>query len=192
MKPEPRWKPPFPVGYATAIDSMGSVAAPLLASVSAALATLVISNERSFRWPNLTVFLLIAGTLLLVAVVQCTFRARQYVAMPSELEQWWPISDAGGVKLRRQYQRYHAERHQVWATAASRFYDVGVLCFLFGVALITAPPGDLDGGRSAVFALALLGAASEVVWSIYTQVRKEPFVLPEVGPEWDPTTSPGT
>jgi hypothetical protein len=49
VKPEARWKPPFPVGYAAAIDSVGSVAAPLLASVSAALATLVVPNEEAFR-----------------------------------------------------------------------------------------------------------------------------------------------
>ena len=193
MKPEARWKPPFPVGYAAAIDSMGSVAAPLLASVSAALATLVIPNEKAFHWPNPTVFLLIAAALALITAVQCAFRARQYVVKPADLEQWLPIDDAGGMELRRQYQRYHAERHGVWATAASRAYDVGLLCLLFGLALITMPPGNLYGWRLAVTVLAFLGALSEVAWIVFTHLRKEePVRLPEVGPEWNPTTSTDT
>lgn len=188
MKPEPRWKPPFPVGYASAIDSMGSVAAPLLASVSAALATLVIPNETAFRWPSLTVFLLIGATLALITAVQCAFRARQYVVTPSDLEQWWPINDDAGVNLRRQYQRYHRNRHQRWARVASIAYDAGLLCFLFGLALITTPPGHLCGTRLPVTVLAFLGALCEVAWIVFTHVRKESVRLPEVGPEWDPTT----
>ena len=192
MKPEGRWEPPFPVGYAAAIDSMGSIAAPLLASVSAALATLVIANEKAFRWPSLTVFLLVGAALALITAVQCTFRARQYVAMPSDLEQWWPINDVAGIALRRQYQRYHVVRHQAWATAASRAYNAGLLCFLLGLTLIVTPPGHLDDGRRAVVALALLGALSEVVWIVYTHFRQESVRLPEVGPEWDPTISQDT
>jgi drug/metabolite transporter (DMT)-like permease len=187
VRPEARWKAPFPVGYAAAIDSMGSVAAPLLASVSAALTTLVISNEKAFRWPTLAVFLLVGATLALITAVQSAFRAKQYVVTPSDLEQWWPISDAGGVELRRQYQRYHAERHQVWATAASRAYDTGLLCFLFGLAVITTP-SDFGSWSLVVAGLAFLGALSEVAWIVYSHFRPEPVRLPEVGPEWTPPT----
>jgi hypothetical protein len=194
LPPEPRWKPPFPVGYAAAIDSMGSVAAPLLASVSAALATLVISNEEAFRWPTPTLFLLIGATLALITTVQCAFRARQYSVIPSDLEQWLPINDAGGMMLRRQYQRYHFSKHRAWALAASRFYNVGLFSLLLALALITLPQGHLGDstGRLAVVALALLGALSELVWIAYTHFRKETIELPEVGPEWHPPTSEGS
>jgi len=172
---------------------VGSVAAPLLASVSAALATLVVPNEEAFRWPNLTVFLLVGATLVLVAAVQFGFRARQYIAMPSDLEQWWPIEDAAGIDLRRQIQRYHATKHQAWATAAGHAYNAGLLCFLLGLALITIPPGNLGGYRLAVTALALLGALAEAAWIVYTRVTQDADVLlPEVGPEWTPSISPDT
>lgn len=189
MKPESRWQPPFPVGYAAAIDSMGTVAAPLLASVSAALATLVISNEQAFRSPVPTLFLLVGATLSLIAAVQCAFRARQYSVMPSDLEQWWPISDAAGIYLRRQYQRYHSERHLRWAGAASLAYNIGLLCLLFALALLTMPRGHLGAspGHLAVVGLAFFGALSELAWIGYTYFHKEPLRLPEVGPEWTPT-----
>lgn len=192
MKPERRWKAPFPVGYPGAIDSMGSVAAPLLASVSAALATLVIPNERAFRWPELTVLLLIAATLTLITAVQCAFRARQYVVTPADLEQWYPISDASGIELRRQMQRYHVQKHEAWATWASRFYNAGLLCLLLGLALITLPPGHIGNERLVVAVLAFLGVASEVAWIVDTHLKRDLSVqLPEVGPEWNPSTSPG-
>jgi hypothetical protein len=195
VKPEPRWKPPFPVGYAAAIDSMGSVAAPLLASVSAALATLVISNEKAFRWPTPTLFLLVGATLALITTVQCAFRARQYSVMPSDLEQWWPLNDAGSIQLRRQYQRHHFSKHGAWALAASRFYNVGLLSLLLALAFITLPRGHwgASSGRLAVVALAFLGALSELIWIAHTHFRKEGSVsLPEVGPEWHPPTSQGS
>jgi hypothetical protein len=174
LPPEPRWKPPFPVGYAAAIDSMGSVAAPLLASVSAALATLVISNEKAFRCPTATLFLLVGATLALITTVQCAFRARQFAVTPAEIEQWWPIDDDSGRYLRRQYQRYHSEQHTVWAKRASKAYNVGLLCLLLALALITVPKGALDEsvGRLAVVALAVLGALAELAWIVYTRFTK--------------------
>lgn len=192
MNPEPRWKPPFPVGYAAAIDSMGSVAAPLLASVSAALATLVISNEEAFRWPSPTLFLLVVATLALITAVQCAFHARQYSVTPSDLEEWWPASDPSGVELQRQYQRHHLSRHSAWANAASVAYNVGLVCLLLALALMTLPQGDLGDSlvRLAAAGLAFLGAASELVWILYSQFGNDPLRLPEVGPEWDPATSP--
>jgi MFS family permease len=192
VKPEPRWKPPFPVGYAAAIDSMGAVAAPLLASVSAALVTLVIANEEAFRWPSLTLLLLVSATLALITTVQCAFRARQFAVTPSEIEEWWPLDDPATLELRRQYQRYHFWNYQTWAVAASRFYNGGLLCLLFALALMTVPQGDIGDslGRLAVTALAFLGALSEVVWIVVRHLRKEAQrPLPSVGPEWDPSTS---
>jgi hypothetical protein len=174
--PEPRWEVPFPYGYTAAIDSMGSVSAPLLAAISVALATLVLSNAAAFHWVDPVLGLLISAAFALVASVQFTFRAKQFAVTPPDLEAWWPDSedDPARLEMLRREQRYHGREYSKWAARARFAYNVGLLLFLLGVAATLIPKGGIDhasSGRLAVIALALLGLAIEALWIVSGYMR---------------------
>jgi hypothetical protein len=169
---EPRWDVPGYYGYADAIDAMGSISAPLLAGISIALATLVISSADAFHWVSATLFLLVGATFSFVGCVQLTFRARQFVVTPSQIEEWWPNHEQPSVheRLRRE-QRYHHQEYKKWARLARSAYNVGVLAFVLGIAALLVPkPGirHMSDGRLTVFVLALAAFACEVAWISWT------------------------
>jgi hypothetical protein len=167
--PEPRWDVPYPLGQSAAIESMGSVSAPLLAGISIALATLVISAQTSFAHPNLTLFLLTAATLALLGAVQCTFWARRFLVTPAELAEWWgsDLEHADRLEAVRQEQRNLKRDHEKWAQRAARYYNLGILAFLLAVPVLLVPVGGLAQAtdmRLGGFALALAGLLCELLW----------------------------
>ncbi len=117
MKPEPRWEVPPEYGYAGAIESMGSIAAPLLAGFSFALAVFLIGRDGS-SWTSAALLLLVGAALAFVDAVQFTFRARQFAVTPPEIEMWW--SDPARRELLRREQRFYHANHRAWAMAAGR------------------------------------------------------------------------
>jgi hypothetical protein len=187
LRPEPRWQPLIPFGYAASVESMGSIAAPLLASVNAGVLVFALSSEESFRWPTVTLFLLGCSLLALLAAVQATFHARQYVVTPSEIEEWYPDSDVPSMRQHlREQQRWHWREHTTWAGRATLAYDAGLASFLLALATITVPTGPLDDvsrGRWAVVAVALLGVIAELAWIAETRWPRTQSELPKVGPE---------
>jgi drug/metabolite transporter (DMT)-like permease len=169
---------------------MGSVSAPLLAGFGIALATLVISGAENFRYVSATLFLLVGATLALVTSVQFTFRTRQFAATPPDIEAWWPDHDRPERRetLRRE-QRYHRREYDTWASRARWAYNVGLVCFLLGVAALLVPPSsphhNIPNGRLAVIALALAATFAEICWIIYTEWEaKQP---PR---DWPPVPAP--
>jgi hypothetical protein len=170
----PDWDVPTPYGYAAAIENMGSVAAPFLAGLGIALATLVMSSPDSFAHPNLALFLLVATTLTLLGTLQCAFWARCYLVTPGELADWW----AGALEEPRRLEKVEGEqrrakrRHETWATRASLLYELGLSCLLLAVPVLLIPPGGfahVSKMRLAAFALAALGGVVELVWIAQSQ-----------------------
>ncbi len=187
--PEPRWKPIHPVGLPAAIDSMGSVAAPLLASVAIAVIVFVATTPDSVRWPNLTMGLLLGALISLVATIQFTFRARCYAVTPSQIEEWWPLDDDATKTYRRQMQRYHYNEFQTWMNLARRGYNVGLLLLAASMATIVYPKGTtvshLTGGEWTVLVLALLGLVAEALWIVVGWFRRNTKpTLPTVDAEF--------
>jgi hypothetical protein len=166
--PEPRWDVPSPYRYADAIDSMGSIAAPLLAGVSAALSALVLQREAAFEWANLALCAFVLAVFAFIAAVQFAFRARQFAVTPPEIEMWWPdADDPERRELLRREQRHYRQRHGFWSDLASGAYDLGLLAFLLGVAISLVPNGGLDDasdGRLLAFILAVCGFLGEFIW----------------------------
>ena len=171
--PEPRWLVPAPYGYASAIEGMGFVSAPLLAGFSVTLAVLVIQAQDSFRWPGVALFLFVAAALAFIAAVQFTFRARQYAVTPPEIEMWWKDpNEPGRREMLRREQRYYQARHEAWAKPGRTAYDTGILAFLLAVTIILVPHGGLDdasAGRLATIALAAVGLVGEGAWIVRTR-----------------------
>jgi hypothetical protein len=132
--PETRWQAPLPYGNPAAIDSMGTIAAPLLASVCIALIAIVLTSTAAFRWTNATLLLLVVAAGSFVATVECSFIARQYVVTPSDLEDWWPDRDVPERReMLRREQRYYVSQFRVWSGKARLAYNVGVLALSLGV-----------------------------------------------------------
>ena len=191
-EPEARWRAPYPYGYAAAMQSMGTVAAPLLAGVSAALVALVIQNARVIEWPNVALLALVAATFGFLGTVQCTFRARQFAVTPSEMEVWHPNPDKPATReMLRREQRYYYSEHERWTDWASYAYDFGLLFFLLGLVAITAPAGGLasaSNGRLAVLALGAFAVAAEFVWIARKSTHRPAgprYWPPPPGPEWE-------
>jgi hypothetical protein len=175
-EPEPRWDVPYPLGQSAAIESMGSVSAPLLAGISIALATLVLSAQTSFAHPNLALFLLIAATLALLGAVQCTFWARRFLVTPAELTDWWgsDLKHQDRLEAVEEEQRNLKQDHEKWARRAARYYNLGIVAFLAAVPVLLVPVGGLTHGtvaRLGGFALAVAGLLGELLWIAETERR---------------------
>ena len=163
----PKWAVPHHYGYAAAVDSMGSISAPLLAATSAALLALVISASDKIRWPGLALLLLAGATLCFVAAVQLTFWAKQFVVTPSELDDWWPDRDDFQESEVEWEQRFHKERHEIWASRARLAYNAGILCFLASLPVMLLPHGSLgriSALRVAAVVVAAIGFILEAAW----------------------------
>lgn len=191
MKPEPRWEVPREYGYAAAIDSMGSIAAPLLAGVSFALAVFLMQGKEGSSWKSAALLLLVGAALAFIATVQFTFRARQFSVTPPEIEMWWSHpADPGRREMLRREQRYYLATHGVWARWAGWAYEIGLLSFVLGVSASLVPrggPGDASAGRLAVMAMALLGFAAELAW-----IAWDVFALTDRAADWPPAPGPET
>lgn len=186
-KPEFRWEVPSPYNYAAAVDSMGTIGAPLLAGVSIALIAVVIASATAIRWVNATLFLLVLAVASFVAAVEFSFHARQYAVTPSDLEAWWPdhAVPARREQLRSEQRVYYA-RLNGWSRRARAGYNVGTLSLSLAVTVLLVPRGALahaSYGRLAVVALAAAGFLAELAWIGVGIFRPQTIPLVPVGPE---------
>jgi hypothetical protein len=182
---ETRWQVPSPYNYPAAIDSMGTIAAPLLASVSLALIAVVLTGASSFRWVDAALFLLVIAAAAFIATVEFSFIARQYAVTPSDLELWWPDHDVPERRDRlRAIQRFHRIRFTRWADRARNAYNIALLALILGVTVLLIPKGSIchaNGFR--ILAVVLLAATfvAEFLWAIFA--KPDDGALPPVGPE---------
>ena len=160
------WEPPRLYGDAEAINSMGTIAAPLLAgfSLAAMVATLTIKTSDA-RWPNVALMLFMLASVLFVTTVQATFWARQYQTNPKEIKDWWPSAiDSKGLG---HVLKWHAAGFRLWANRARKVYSVALLCLLAALTVLAVPP---ESYAQEPFwrwlAVAVGGAAfiAEIIW----------------------------
>jgi hypothetical protein len=175
-KPEPSpvapvWQVPLPLGQQQALQSMGTVAAPVLAGFSLSLIALTISVEDSIRWPSLALLLLVCATVAMLISVQTTFWARRYAVTPADMIAWWP--DYGDDPMRRELLRREQSNssaaEQRWSKRASAFYNGGLLVLLVGIGVMLIPPGTLcaiNGFRVAAVVIVMLAALGEAAWIV--------------------------
>lgn len=181
---EPRWRPFRPYNYPAALDGMGTIAAPLLASVSIALIAVLLSSAPSFRLLTAALLLLLIAAVSFIAAIECTFRARQYVVTPSELEDWWPDHETPGRRraLRRE-QRFYRSEFRRWAVRARTAYDIGILTLTLGVVALLVPHGHIDAGRWVVLAVGIVAVGGQAAWIINARRPQLPVSLEDVAPE---------
>jgi hypothetical protein len=167
----PFWRMPKLYGEAEAFNSMGAIAAPLLAgfSLAAMVQTLTIKTSDA-RWPGVALLLFMLAAVLFVFSVQAMFWARGYQTTPAEIKAWWPdAADPQRLNMLRDQQRWHAKGFSMWANRARVTYNTGLLCLLAALTVLAVPAGS-DGHVAFVrwLAVAVGGAAliAEATWII--------------------------
>jgi hypothetical protein len=173
----PKWRKPAPLGYGSAMDSLGSVAAPLLAGFSLASVIIVSDDSVNFRWPGATALALATAAVALIGSVQCTYYARQYFWSGAEVSDWWPEmkADTGLEALLRQEQAEAFSRWGGWIRWARTTYDFGILALLAGLGLGLAPQhgsGLQNSLRWAAVIVAFVACVGEAVWIVIASWRR--------------------
>jgi hypothetical protein len=166
---QPKWRKPAPLGYGNAIDSVGSVASPLLAGFSLASVIVVADDAGHFRWPGAIMLALCIAAVVLIGAVQCAYNARQYLWSASEVSNWWPDMKENWRReeLLREEQDAGFHRWQVWARRTRITYDFGILALLAGLALALPPQhgtGVQNSLRWVACGVAFAACAGEAFW----------------------------
>jgi hypothetical protein len=165
----PRWEVPDRYGEAEALNSMGTIASPLLAgfSLAAMVQTVTITSSEA-RWPDAALMLFFLAAVLFIAAVQAMFWARGYQASPAEITGWWPDAEnPDRLKLLRREQKRHVAGFRMWANRARRTYNAGLLSLLAALVTVAVPPESQ--GHTAVLrwlAVSVGGVAFvvEIMW----------------------------
>ena len=165
----PKWHKPAPLGYANALDSLASVAAPLLAGFSLASVVVVSENPGNFRWPGGAIVALTAAAVLLIGTVQCGFNGRQYLWSAADVLAWWPemTGDTELEDLLSEEQAEAFKRWEVWSRWTRATYNSGILAFIAALVLVLPPQhsnGTQDNLRWAATGIAFVAWAAEVIW----------------------------
>lgn len=165
----PYWETPNLYGEAEALNSMGAIAAPLLAGFSlAAMAQTLTITTSDTRWPDTALLLFMLAAVLFVATVQAMFWARGYQTSPPEIKAWWPDATVPErLKLLRDEQKWHAAGFRMWSNRARVAYAAALLCLLAALTIL-AVPAESHGQAPSLrwLAVAVGGAAfiAEALW----------------------------
>lgn len=174
----PYWETPDLYGEAEALNSMGTIAAPLLAgfSLAAMVQTLAI-NTREARWPDVALLLFMLAAILFITTVQAMFWARGYQTTPQEIKEWWPdADDHERLTLLRRAQRRHAAGFRMWSNRARVTYSAALLCLLAALTILAIPPQHYEQAPFWRWLAAAVGAAVlliEIFWitGSFTKLR---------------------
>jgi hypothetical protein len=173
----PKWRKPAPLGYGNAIDSVGSVASPLLAGFSLASVIVVSDDSGNFRWPGAVILALAIAAAALIAAVQCAYNARQYLWSSDDVLHWWPDMKEGSdrEKLLRAEQSEGLHRWEFWARWTRITYDCGILALLAGLAFALPPEhgiGTQNSLRWIASGVVFVACASEAFWIVAVAWRR--------------------
>ncbi len=165
----PYWETPDLYGEAEAHNSMGTIAAPLLAgfSLAAMVQTLTITT-REARWPDAAFLLFMLAAVLFVTTVQAMFWARGYQTNPSEMKAWWPdAEDPARLERLRREQKRHAAGFRMWSDRARVTYSAALLCLLAALTMLAVPPesyGQSPYLRWLAVAVGTAAFIAEIIW----------------------------
>ena len=176
----PKWRKPTPLGYANSIDSVGGVAAPLLAGFSLASVIVISQDAENFRWSGAAIPGFTIAAIALVGTVQCAFNARQYIWSGADVQAWWPeIKEHSGQEERLRAEQDQAfDRWQAWTAWTRRTYALGIFALLTALAFALPPhhnlgvQGSLRWVASGIGFAASAGMAYWIVVNFWQVSRK--------------------
>src|ERR1035441_7494737 len=164
------WRVKRPINYSEQLQVQGGIAAPLLAGFSlTTVAQLVIGHDHPwfYQW---AIAALAASAALFIYTLQLSAIAVGLSATPSERLDYYPEAgfDPATLKHVRQRQWEDTERRGKLTFRAGWCYDLGMLAFLGGLALIIVPHIWNPWPWGRFIGLGALGIAFmiEVVWTL--------------------------
>jgi hypothetical protein len=158
-------------GEAEAANSLGAIAAPLLAgfSLAAMVQTLTIKTGDA-RWSEAAFLLFMLAAVLFVFCVQAMFWARAYQTTPAEIEAWWPdATDPRRFKQIRADQSWYARGFSMWVNRARFTYNTALLCLLAALTVLAVPAGSSGQVAFVRWLAVAVGSAAfvaEATWII--------------------------
>ena len=167
------WKAPRPEGYIDAIQLAGSSAAPIIAGFSVAIVAIVLQPPRPgdvewLRWRDAALALFTFASIVLVVSTQAALNARSTAVRPDELSVWYPQHVSNGLPISRWLasRQVRLLEHSLRASVVCRHtYNLGLLTFFVGLAVLLVPPGDVSGARQIVLLTAIAGVIVEAAWA---------------------------
>ncbi|MHA6760020.1 hypothetical protein [Streptacidiphilus sp. PAMC 29251] len=170
-----KWRATEP-GHLGRIPTSGVVhfiTAPLLVAAALSLAGVVGAAVERFRWPGPTLLLLVFTALTLLASIQLSYHARQFLYSYQDLNDWLSpeyveysrTHDEGDDNLHtRQQQDF--QRWEDLSDPATHCFNIGTILLALGLAAALVPPDHATqaGWRWGAAALVLVAALADAVW----------------------------
>jgi hypothetical protein len=170
------WGPPTPIGHHVALQSVGGIAAPLLAGFSFTMTSVLLTaSDHPCRWLNVALALFVLAGLVLIFAVQSAVWLQSYAAKPSDYLDWFPQDAFGNSPTSTLVTRQIKDSGKAgtWAKATRRLYNLGILLLLAGVATAVVPPGHIPRERWVVIGVGAVGFIVELVWVAWSRKPKE-------------------
>ncbi|MFG1669725.1 hypothetical protein [Streptomyces sp. Y7] len=169
---------PYPLGYAEASVATQTVAAPLLAGASLTLLGVIVVDAGDFRWPGLTLLIVVTASIALIASMQIGADARQYLYNQETINAWYTDDQQRHSRaLRRRTE--HFIQWKVRNRRAVIVFNTGTMLLILAVSTALVPPHDDQAiWRWIAAGLALASAAVEAWW-VYRLFHKTFEVSPE-------------
>jgi len=164
-------------GFGAAAKEAHFIAAPLLTAAALSLAGVVAGADDAFRWPGITLLLLVATSMTLVASIQMSYYALQFKFTEAERKErqkargWTePTEDELKVILRESQIAYEDNLRY-----AGVVFNCGTLMLGLGIAAALVPPPcgghDQAAWRIASAVLVLVCTIADAVW-VWILLRK--------------------
>ena len=161
-KPDLTPRVPYPLGYAEATTSSLTVAAPLLAGAALSLVGVIIVEGKHFRNADLTLLLVVAAAIALIASIQIGADARRYLYNEETIKDWYGDRAKDSKAWTERVTHFGK-----WATrtrAAVIAFNTGTMLLILAVTTSLIPRDNHAVARWVAVGLALSGAVVELWW----------------------------
>jgi hypothetical protein len=155
------------------METMGTIAAPLLAGFAFASIGVILSTQQTLRWADQALVLVVGAVLLFVTSLQATFNARRHYVPPDQWTAWLGLAPTAA--RRGELQRSWSADLRVyrrWTEVARVTYNLAIVALLAATAVLLVPHGHVAPWRGAAIALATLGALGELAWALTAQLAR--------------------
>jgi hypothetical protein len=176
------WKRPGPLGLFQSTSMFVAVVAPLLAGFSLAAAAILVTTNVAGTVPmaNWALASFSVASVLFVFAIQYQGSASGYAVPPEERLGWWPEAtvDPAALQAARQNQ---AEDFAIATRQSGRAgvcYDLALLAFLTGLALLVVPTSWSIARIVAVVA-AVLAGVMQVLWIVSARFLPRGWLIGE-------------
>ena len=155
-------------GFGAAAKEAHFIAAPLLTAAALGLAGAVAGAEDAFRWPGITLLLLVVTSMTLIASIQLSYYALQFRFTKKEWEERRAINESA-EPTQAEEQRI-LQQSQIAYEDNLRYagvvFNCGTLMLGLGIAAALVPP---DCGAQAAWRIAsaifvLVCTIADAVW----------------------------